>query len=61
MRADGKHAMRLKTSAQMKQMAHLLMAHLGKSHGQAPISRMKMSTGKTGNKEKGMDNCGQMM
>lgn len=54
-------AVPLKTSAQLKQMAHLLMAHLGKSHGQAPTSRMKMSRGKTGKEEKGMDNCEQMI
>lgn len=40
-------------------MAHLLMVHLRKSHGQAPTSG-RMSTGQTGKDEMGMDNCEQM-
>lgn len=49
------------TSVQMRQMAHLLMAHLGKSCGQALINGMRMSTGKTGYEEKEMGNCEQII
>lgn len=38
----------------MRQMAHLLMDHLGKSRSQAPVSGMGMFTGKTGKEEKEM-------
>lgn len=55
------HAMPLKTSAQMRQMAHLVMAHLGKSRGPHPQSEERLSTGKTGKGEKEMGNCEQMI
>ena len=38
----------LKTSAQVTPMAPLLLDHLGQLSGQAPVSRMRRSTGRTG-------------